>query len=799
MKKHILLPLLYFIAGTAIVKGQVLTAPQTPWILEGNSINANPGGSTGSMIGDFFGSTNNQPLRFFILNDVFPFTGSGGASPVLNMDERFNNTLGIHPTLFSLGIPGMYNSFSGYDNQASVFGSGLSYSHGIGNNNIFHSDVGIGYSFLFGSGNKSTAWFNFSIGNDNINNGQHSHIYGEGSTANHANSFLIGASNVSDAEFNFTVGRENYNSGSSSGILGRYNGIYSSGSYVLGENNHSYGLSNYCMGSGNYNYGQGSLLLGLSNTSGTAAINSFVLGNNNNTQSENNVSIGLLNTNEAERSYMLGESNMVYAGSHYSYVIGHGNESRNGHNYSIGRSNVNHGEQAYLMGQGNSIAPAASNSLALGYGNQLSHGYNTAIGRWNILDGTYCYVLGESNTTETGAFETVVMGTENAAGADAKRAFAAGKFVKANSMQSFVFGTGTSTGAMLTNDIDNSLMVGFFNVPTFFVGHDAAVDKSKVGVGTTAPVTLFHNNGEATFGTYAARPAYHGLVNFNTEGYSNGIVIEDNGLASSASKASIKMDKVGTGPTGLNFSMTSNSFGSSTSTMFLADNGNVGFGLTEPVFPIHTRGQVAIGDYVSVPFYSGALNINDNHMIIERNTPGWSDIKAKIGISTYTGRGGLRFNMTRDGFTGSSGDNSWGTEALFLANDGMVGIGNTDPVAKLHISGDFCVSDALNVVNFKVYTNGQVRAREIIVDLNTIPDYVFKKDYKLLSINEYENFINANHHLPNIPSEAEYAQKGGVALGELELKLLEKVEEQALYIIALNKRLEMLEKQVSGK
>ena len=55
--------------------------------------------------------------------------------------------------------------------------------------------------------------------------------------------------------------------------------------------------------------------------------------------------------------------------------------------------------------------------------------------------------------------------------------------------------------------------------------------------------------------------------------------------------------------------------------------------------------------------------------------------------------------------------------------------------------------------------------------------------YKLKPLNELKDFISINGHLPNIPNAAEVDQENGISLGEMNTKLLEKVEELTLYII----------------
>jgi hypothetical protein len=98
---------------------------------------------------------------------------------------------------------------------------------------------------------------------------------------------------------------------------------------------------------------------------------------------------------------------------------------------------------------------------------------------------------------------------------------------------------------------------------------------------------------------------------------------------------------------------------------------------------------------------------------------------------------------------------------------GNVGIGTTNPTQKLSV-------------------NGTVRAKEVIVDSGW-SDFVFDKSYKLKALSETEAFIKAEKHLPNIPSAQEVAEHG-VSVGEMQAKLLAKIEELTLHVIEQNKR-----------
>jgi hypothetical protein len=97
---------------------------------------------------------------------------------------------------------------------------------------------------------------------------------------------------------------------------------------------------------------------------------------------------------------------------------------------------------------------------------------------------------------------------------------------------------------------------------------------------------------------------------------------------------------------------------------------------------------------------------------------------------------------------------------------------------------------------FQVGNDGLVRAREVKVDLNNNwPDYVFEKNYALPTLTQTKQFIAQNGHLPGVPSAKE-VQENGIALGEMNRILLEKVEELTLYLIQMEKRMKELESKI---
>jgi hypothetical protein len=82
------------------------------------------------------------------------------------------------------------------------------------------------------------------------------------------------------------------------------------------------------------------------------------------------------------------------------------------------------------------------------------------------------------------------------------------------------------------------------------------------------------------------------------------------------------------------------------------------------------------------------------------------------------------------------------------------------------------------------------------VTLDGWSDFVFADDYSLMPLEEVEKHIQQNRHLPDIPSEEEVLENG-LNLGDMQARLLQKVEELTLYMIQLKKENEVLKKRIS--
>ena len=114
---------------------------------------------------------------------------------------------------------------------------------------------------------------------------------------------------------------------------------------------------------------------------------------------------------------------------------------------------------------------------------------------------------------------------------------------------------------------------------------------------------------------------------------------------------------------------------------------------------------------------------------------------------------------------------------LVIDTTGKVGIGMQTPSYKLDVAGD-------------INTTGEIRRNG---DQYNHPDYVFEPGYELLPLEELDDYLVQNGHLPGMPS-AEEVRVEGVKLFEQNRLLLEKLEESYLYIVELQKNIMELQK-----
>lgn len=231
----------------------------------------------------------------------------------------------------------------------------------------------------------------------------------------------------------------------------------------------------------------------------------------------------------------------------------------------------------------------------------------------------------------------------------------------------------------------------------------------------------------------------------------------------------------------------------------------------------YNDGSVGIG--TSSP--ASKLNIANGHLYIDNGESGSSIIGSE---------GSLVLRSDRDG--DSTGDvialqDHTGSFILTAKDDGSVGIGTTSPSGSrfqvnatsgwaarfinngsdvragypnygLFVSTSASGGEYLLQLNrsttpiFQVnangmaYLDGALNARQIVVKTNVWADYVFDKQYQLMSLGDLQMYIEKNKHLPNIPSSKEVIESG-ISIGDMQRKQMEKIEELTLYVIQLDR------------
>jgi len=206
-------------------------------------------------------------------------------------------------------------------------------------------------------------------------------------------------------------------------------------------------------------------------------------------------------------------------------------------------------------------------------------------------------------------------------------------------------------------------------------------------------------------------------------------------------------------------------------------NGNVGIGTITPGRLLHVAGPSqpgfaitetgATADHKSMGFvYDGGAIVSGGGLVWQA----FNDAGAfSANLSTFFRNGSVNFG----GITAPA------TAGQVAFTGGNVGIGTTHPTHLLSVAGI-------------------IGAREVVVTATEGADYVFKPDYRLKPLNEVAAFIKEHHHLPEIPSEAEVKERG-IDLGDMQTRLLAKVEELTLHMIQAderNKRLEQTNNRV---
>ncbi|MBL7727912.1 MAG: hypothetical protein JNM68_09505 [Dinghuibacter sp.] len=337
----------------------------------------------------------------------------------------------------------------------------------------------------------------------------------------------------------------------------------------------------------------------------------------------------------------------------------------------------------------------------------------------------------------------------------------------------------------------------------------------NTGIGTTAPATLLHvvgshgNTQTRLTLPAAANGASTGEVNLQTwlsepgitwEGGGIGTNVTNNGatpagfgrLNSALGQAYIRFITNGGA---LQFNTTANN-GTHYPTMFL-QNGNVGIRNNAPAAALHI-----IGAHTTTQTRLTLPAANNGNGTGEVNLQTWL---SEPGV-TWEG-GGIGTNVTNNGAApaGFGRLNTALGQAYirFITYGGAMQFNTTAnngvhyPTMYLQ-NGNVSIGNVATPAGYKLFVETGILTEKVKVAVKTSADWadhVFNKDYPLMPLNQVEDYIKKNGHLPGIPS-ANDVVKEGIDLGQMNARLLEKIEELTLYLLEQNKKIERQQQEI---
>lgn len=195
-------------------------------------------------------------------------------------------------------------------------------------------------------------------------------------------------------------------------------------------------------------------------------------------------------------------------------------------------------------------------------------------------------------------------------------------------------------------------------------------------------------------------------------------------------------------------------------------------------------GDVIVDDRVGIGTQTIASGVGLHVMSQDIRMEGDNDFFNVVSTGT-TNLNGVRFyNETT--FQGALFYDS-GDDLLNITGSSLVPVLVTDFANNSVGIGTFNTA-----AGYKLSVDGKIISEELRIRNSTNwPDYVFAENYDLMPLDELEMSINLQKHLPNIPS-AEEVESEGILVGDMQKRMMEKIEELTLYVIEINKQNQVL-------
>lgn len=350
----------------------------------------------------------------------------------------------------------------------------------------------------------------------------------------------------------------------------------------------------------------------------------------------------------------------------------------------------------------------------------------------------------------------------------------------------------------------------FFIFVSFLFACASVNGQQNVGIGTNNPAELLHVNGgnirlSASVGTPSPRLVLNALGQLLNNQVSHDIGItftRANTWAGAIRHVQPSAPNAATPPV-IRFSNSAEN----ADDMVIDNQGRVGIGRRNPTSRLHVDGTLRAEGTITT---GGGIGVAGNAII-----GGDLSIAGALNFANLdiTGNGAFGGTLTVGGLISTNNNlrlsgnaptiafrTAGGVDRAFLqmsSNNLMVGTssGNTagSMIFRMNNTDHMFLSSAGNLslgtnqvaTGYKLNVGGKIICEELRVRLQAAwPDYVFGDQYKLMPLEELGAFIQKNKHLPNIPAAAEM-EESGLAVGEMQRRMMEKIEELTLYVLEL--------------